>query len=68
MTQQPIFITWKSEANYSYCHMLMKENFENKKDFEVKKTPNTSSIYNSSGGRQLCQSGQTFGQSTQKRL
>lgn len=62
MACQPIFMARKSNACYSHGHKLMKGDFKDKKNFEVKKTPTTFINHNSSSSDQSSQSSQTLGQ------
>lgn len=52
MTHQPTFVEDERDTYCSYSHKLIKEDFEDKKDSEIMKTPNTSANHNSSVGGQ----------------
>lgn len=47
----------KSDTYYSYDHKLINRDFEDKKNYKVKKTPNTFANYKSSDGGQTSQLG-----------
>lgn len=60
MARQPNSIAQDSNTYYFCGHKLIKRDFENKKDSEVKKASNTFTNHYSDGGKSN-QSGQTLG-------